>query len=546
MQLRYKNNQPKDQTDNRLLSTNHEPLNTYSGFTIVELLVVIVVIGIIAAITLVSYTGISQKATIATLQSDLSNGANKLKMYYIENGSYPTSMTNDGYGNYCPTPSDARYCIKASLGTTFDYPAFTPGSSPQTFVLNATSTNAITYRITNNTGPVAYQNGWLQVSSGESGFSCAIAIDNRAYCWGVNEAGVYQLGNNTSTESHVPVAVYSSGVLSGKTILAIATGYAHTCVIASDNKVYCWGFNSQGQLGNNSTTSSSVPVAVNTAGVLSGKTILSISAGAQQTCVIASDNNAYCWGYNNYGQLGNNSVTRSLVPVAVDTSGVLSGKTVLSISAGGYAHVCVIASDNNAYCWGYNVQGQLGNNSVTLSKVPVAVDTSGVLSGKTILSISAGNTNMSGNTCVIASDNNAYCWGAGSWGQLGNNLWAESHVPVAVDTSGVLSGKTILSISASYGYTCAIASNNQAYCWGYNSIGRLGNNSTTSSSVPVAVNTAGVLSGKTILLISSGSDHSCVIASDNNAYCWGYNYFGQLGNNSTTESYVPVATQSAP
>ena len=143
-------------------------------------------------------------------------------------------------------------------------------------------------------------------------------------------------------------------------------------------------------------------------------------------------------------------------------------------------------------------------------------------------------------TCAIAPDNNVYCWGNGYLGVLGNNSTADSSVPVAVSTTGVLAGKTIKQISASGSHTCAIASDDKAYCWGGGTGGLLGNGSTAESKVPVAVNTSGVLAGKTIKQISAGSFHTCAIASDDKAYCWGYNHRLQLGNNSTANSSVPV------
>ena len=160
----------------------------------------------------------------------------------------------------------------------------------------------------------------------------------------------------------------------------------------------------------------------------------------------------------------------------------MNGLTVKSISAGTY-HNCAIASNDQAYCWGDGVQGQLGRSSVTDSYIPVAVTTSGVLSGLTIKSINAGYYN----SCAIASNDQAYCWGDGSQGQLGRNSVTDSTVPIAFDTTGVLSGLTIKSISTGYYHTCVIASNDQAYCWGYNLYGQLGNNSNIRSLVPVAV-----------------------------------------------------------
>ena len=144
------------------------------------------------------------------------------------------------------------------------------------------------------------------------------------------------------------------------------------------------------------------------------------------------------------------------------------------------------------------------------------------------------------NTCAVASDNKAYCWGNNIYGALGNNSTTNFSIPVAVNTEGVLAGKIIKSISDSNIHTCAIASDDKAYCWGAGSSGQLGNGTTSMTKVPVAVNTTGVLAGKTIKQISAGSSHTCAIASDDKAYCWGDGYPGQLGNGSTVNSSVPV------
>ncbi len=356
---------------------------------------------------------------------------------------------------------------------------------------------------------------------------------------GSNNEG--QLGNGTTNNPDIVRAVVNNTVLSGKTIKSLSSGMLHSCAIASDDLAYCWGKNTSGQLGNNSTTQSSTPVAVNTAGTLNGKTIKQISAGNSHACVVASDNLAYCWGDNSGGQLGNNSTAQSNVPVAVSMTGILSGKTIKMIDAGN-SHTCAIASDNLAYCWGYGYYGELGNSSNTQSTIPVAVSTVGVLSGKTIKSIVASDIH----TCAIASDDLAYCWGYNNWGELGNNSTVTSNIPVAVNISGVLSGKTVKSITAAYYHTCIVASDNQAYCWGYNLFGQLGNNTTVDNSVPVAVYNVGALAGKTIKSISAGFLNTCVIASDDQVYCWGHANYGQLGNNQIGISSVPVYSVSTP
>jgi alpha-tubulin suppressor-like RCC1 family protein len=153
------------------------------------------------------------------------------------------------------------------------------------------------------------------------------------------------------------------------TVKQLSVGYYYTCVIASDDKAYCWGYNNYGQLGNNTKTGSLIPVAVSQ-GAMPSLTVKQLSVGCYHTCVIASDDKAYCWGRNSNGQLGNNSTTDSSIPVAVYTSGVLNGKTIKQIFAGTF-HTCTVASDDRIYCWGRNDFGQLGNNSTTESPVPV-------------------------------------------------------------------------------------------------------------------------------------------------------------------------------
>ena len=213
---------------------------------------------------------------------------------------------------------------------------------------------------------------FMSAKQSSAGFyhSCAIVLNDKAYCWGSNNNG--QLGNGSTTSSRVPVAVNMSGVLAGKTIKQISVGEYHTCAVASDDKAYCWGSNNNGQLGNGSTANSRVPVAVNMSGVLAGKTIKQISAGGDHSCVIASDDKLYCWGFNSNGELGNNSSVSSSVPVAVNTDGVLAGKVIKQMSAG-FSNTCAVDSGYGIYCWGYNSNGQLGNNSTNNSRVPTYV-----------------------------------------------------------------------------------------------------------------------------------------------------------------------------
>ena len=201
-----------------------------------------------------------------------------------------------------------------------------------------------------------------------SDFSIALASDGTLFSWGDNSQG--QLGTGNNTNSNVPVAVS----IPGKTITKIAAGSLHCIALASEGTVYTWGYNGLGQLGNGNNTNSNVPVTVTTSGVLNGKTIVQVAAGSRHCIALDSDGKVYTWGYNIHGQLGNGNNTDSNVPVAVNASGCLSGKTITHIGSGSF-HSIALASDESVHTWGMNDQGQLGNGSGAYSiNVPVGVN----------------------------------------------------------------------------------------------------------------------------------------------------------------------------
>ncbi len=376
-----------------------------------------------------------------------------------------------------------------------------------------------------------------KITNGSS-HSIAVKANGKVFSWGSNAYG--QLGNGNNSSANTPQEITTSGALIGKFVTTVSSGNSHSLALASDGTVYAWGQNNYGQLGNGNTgTNSNVPVAVSTSGVLSGKIIVAIAAGYGFSLALASDGTVYAWGQNNYGQLGySNTGTDSNIPVAVTTTGSLSGKTVAAIDCGNY-HVIVRASDNSLHTWGLNDKGQLGNGNMgTDSDVPVAITTSGALNGKTITAITAGSFC----TYALASDGTVYASGRNIEGELGNGDNTNSDIPVAVSTTGVLSGKTIIKINAGFGHALALSSDSTVYSWGYNVAGELGNGNTgTDSNVPVTVTASGELSGKKISAISAGESYSLALASNGLVYSWGRNTNGQLGDASNTNSNVPVA-----
>ena len=384
-----------------------------------------------------------------------------------------------------------------------------------------------------------------------NGYSLALSADSIIYTWGRNEYG--QLGNGTITaNSPVPVAVKTAGTpMEGKTIVQISAKVWYALALASDGTVYSWGFNSWGQLGNGTSgtaNNASAPVAVKTAGTpMEGKTIVQVAAGATHSLALATDGTIYAWGKNEYGQLGNDSTTNSPVPVAVKTAGTpMDGKTIIQIHAG-YEHSLALASDGTVYAWGRNNSGQLGKNDATDTHIPAAVQTLGTpMAGKVIVQLAAGNSQ----SMALASDGTVYTWGWNQYGQLGNGTTTNSRIPIAIVTTGTpLAGKIISRIAAGNAHALAMTDDGTVYTWGWNQYGQLGNNSTINSSLPVIVKTTGTpLAGKMITQIASGgSPNSLVLANDGTMYTWGWGQHGQLGNGTIgTDAKTPLAVSTAP
>jgi len=199
----------------------------------------------------------------------------------------------------------------------------------------------------------------------------------------------------------------------------------------------------------------------------------------------------------------------------------------IPLAAGAPSALQASGTSGSAYAWGYNADGELGNNSTTNSSVPVAVS---LPTGVTATAIAAGRFH----SLASGSDGTLYAWGYNGYGELGNNSTTDSDVPVVVSLP---SGVTATAIAAGGYHSLAIGSDGTLYTWGYNGYGELGNNSTTDSSVPVAVS---LPTGVTPTAIAAGRFHSLASGSDGKLYAWGYNYYGQLGNNSTTDSHFPV------
>ncbi len=372
------------------------------------------------------------------------------------------------------------------------------------------------------------------VAGGEH--SCALSAEGLAYCWGANDAG--QLGEGSSVPSRKPVAVSGTD-----RYLALAAGDRHTCGLRLDRAVLCWGANESGQLGNGTTVSSSTPVEV-----ASNESFDVIAAGGAHTCAISSETEArvFCWGGNESGELGDGTLTATSTPVPVLTVGNVVGATGGALAAGASATCALVSNGYDfvhlATCWG-RMHHADGTSTVTLTPTVF----SSVLN---LYSIAAGGEHF----CGVEADlpgytlgGAIYCWGMGA---LGAGSGSPSDVPLkAMDRVGTEDRLGVLALGGAH--SCAAWRSHAAQCWGSNDAGQLGSGTTDDRGVAGAVIAeptppGGVsLSRNAFRAIAAGCAHSCGVAFSGlplvgPVLCWGSNDSGQLADGTTTARLYPT------
>jgi alpha-tubulin suppressor-like RCC1 family protein len=276
-----------------------------------------------------------------------------------------------------------------------------------------------------------------------------------------------------------------------------------------------------------------------------------VSKGMMYSCYLsyAPDSWLYCWGYNYRGQLGDGTNATRATPVPIARGQISVGEIITAFSTG-REHACVITSANKTYCWGYNHDGALGigANSNEPYYAPVLVGQGDVSNGEYFKSISAGVNH----TCAVSDRDKVYCWGNGSYGQLGQNNTMSYYAPKRVKT--VSDGGSFVmpdnvkqvdvsssAVSGSIGinsYSCAVAADDMVYCWGNNSFGQLGDNTIVQRNAPVRIHG---MSGTIFHQVEATVYSTCALTSAGLIYCWGSNDRGQLGNGTTDNSSIPIA-----
>jgi alpha-tubulin suppressor-like RCC1 family protein len=378
------------------------------------------------------------------------------------------------------------------------------GKSVGTETINATQDSIVGSLAVTITSP------WTMVSAG--GYqTIARKADGNLYSWGSNIQG--QLGDSSNTSRNAPVVVNAgAGTTTWRTVavgdqfaVAIRTSGTST----TGGTLWAWGLNQNGQLGDGTTVSRSVPVQI-------GKDTdwAFVTAGKGHALAIKTTGILYAWGRNFNGQLGDGTQIGKLVPTKIGVA------TWLTVSAG-ETHTLGLQKDGTLWAWGGGESGQIGNAGNTASvPAPVKIGTS------TWASVSAGAFH----SMAISANGVLWGWGANGSSQLGDNGSASVNAPKVIQSD--INNWTVVAAGASH--TMGVRSDGTLWGWGSNAEGQLGNGD-TDSSFPVQIGT-----GTTWVTVTSGAAHSFGLKTDNTLWGWGRNQEGQLGNGKNTLSAIPV------
>jgi alpha-tubulin suppressor-like RCC1 family protein len=374
-----------------------------------------------------------------------------------------------------------------------------------------TTTKTITTAVTGLTDAVAISaGGFTGAGPVYRGRSCAIKANGSVMCWG--DKGYASGGNGVAQATPTAVAGLTDTA-------ALSLGGDHTCALKTSGTVACWGNNTSAQIGDgNIGGGQTTPVAVTSLGGLLTDTT-AVNAGFNYTCALKTGGMVVCLGDNQNGQLGDGTTTSRSI------SAVVSSLTDAVTLTTGNFHSCAIKQNGSVVCWGYNNVGQLGNGGIA-NQQPTPTLVIGLTD--TVVQLSAGGQH----TCALGTTGGVTCWGYNYNGELGNGRTATSQL---TPTPVIGLTDTVVQLSAGGQHTCALGKTGGVTCWGTNNFGQIGNASTATAQVtPTPV----IGLTDTVVQLSAGGGHTCALGTTGGVACWGYNYFGQLGNGSTAAAQV--------
>ncbi|WP_210514815.1 RCC1 domain-containing protein [Hymenobacter terricola] len=357
--------------------------------------------------------------------------------------------------------------------------------------------------------------------------SACIRPDGSLWTWGMNLQG--QLGNGTTTGSPAPVQVLPDAP--DTHWAQVAAGISHTLAITTDGRLYAWGCNHEGQLGDGTTTSHESPVAIEVPGT-AHTSWKQVAAGSSHSLALTADGRLYTWGINTNGQLGNGLARDCTTPIEVPLPASAATTTWAQVAAGN-DHTLALTADGRLFAWGGNLHGQLGNGTNNSTPQPVAVALPRGRGGAHWAQVAAGRYH----TLAVTTDGRLYTWGSNRFGQLGETRDTGHNAPEMLAMPARLAHMAWAQVAAGDAHSLALSADGQLAAWGNNCAGQLGNGTTTARFRPVAV--ARPQASAAWTGIASGGFHTLALTKDGQLCTWGCNCFGQLGNGTTTNHNRP-------
>ncbi len=359
--------------------------------------------------------------------------------------------------------------------------------------------------------------------------------DGSVWTWGANFDGKLGIGETNDVRSLTPVEVHDAGNVSYfNSVKAIMGGEIHNVALKSDGTVWCWGWNAFGQLGNGTTNDSWVPLQAGLTATPPLTNVVKLGGRPYFTLAEKADGTIWAWGMNQFGQMGNGTLTPfgsppNSVPVLVSNSapgGPING--ALQITCG-YQFGAALATNGTVWTWGSGSHGEQGTGATTSNYIPVPVP------GLTnITQISAGWFHI----LARKSDGSVWAWGNNTGGEIGDGTTNNEFTPVPV-----LTVSNIVAVSGGDGHSSALAADGTIWKWGRNDVGELGLNAADNNAhpLPVKIPTDKFGNGfSNIVMMAARDYHNIAVKADGSVWMWGANDQGQCGDGTQNDAWRPV------
>jgi uncharacterized repeat protein (TIGR02543 family) len=469
------------------------------------------------AITLYAKWTINQYTI--TFDSNDGTAVSEITQDFATSVSAPTNPTRTGY-------TFAGWFSDEALTTTY---TFTTMPSQAT-TLYAKWTG-IPYSISYSYEVIQSQQ--FNYVSGGGAYSFGLTTPGQVYAWGRNAER--QLGDGTTNGRTTPTLISFSGLESGETIQLISLGEDHSLALTTNGRVYGWGSNSVGQLGDGTLVTKNIPTLIPFADLQVGEKIKYVSAGGYHSLALTTNGRVFGWGFNSFGSLGDNTNINKNIPTLISFTGLQVSETIEFISAGSF-HSLAVTTNGRLYGWGRNSRGSVGDGTTDNKFIPTLITFTGLEAEERIQDVALNGEQ----SFALTSLSNVFAWGYNAFGQLGDSTLNDKLTPTPITFTGLELGEKIQYLDASVSHTLALTTTGRVYAWGLNDNGRLGDGTIVNKSIPTLISFTGLQVGETIDQVTTGSAHNLAVTTNGRLFTWGNNPNGQLGDGTTTQQTTPT------